>query len=68
MWQLAFVATSAALGEPLAAIESSLDEQAARAGALLDVLRTEGREARARAMAQHLAAVASDLGAMEPTW
>ena len=68
MWQLAFVATSAALGEPLDVIESSLGEQAARARALLDVLRTEGRQARARAMAQHLAAVAADLDAMVPTW
>ncbi len=68
MWQLAFVATSAALGEPLDAIESSLGEQAAGVGVLLDVLRTEARPARARAMAQHLAAVAADLDAMGPSW
>jgi len=68
MWQLAFVATSAALGEPLDAIEASLGQEAARAGALIEVLRTEGRQARARAMAQHLATVAADLDAMEPRW
>jgi len=65
MWQHAFVATSAALGEPMDAIVSSLGpDQAPVAGALIDALRAESRQQRARAMAQHLAAVAADVDAM----
>ncbi len=69
MWQQVFVAMSAMLGEPVDEIVAALgDEHAARCGALLEALRAESRQVRARAMAQHLAAVAADVDAMELSW
>ncbi len=69
MWQHTFVAMSAVLGEPVDEIVSALgDEHAARCGALLEALRTESRQVRARTMAQHLASVAADVEAMELSW
>ncbi len=69
MWQHAFVATCAVLGEPIDAIVLALgDDHAARCGALFEALRSETRQVRARAMAQHLASVAADVDAMELSW
>ena len=68
MWQNAFVAMSVAMGEPLDDALAALGEDAESVAALASALRSESREKRARAMAQHLAALAADLDAMEATW
>lgn len=67
-WQNAFVAMSAAIGEPLDAALGALGEEASAVRALESVLRSSDREKRARALAQHLAPIATELGAMEATW
>jgi len=67
-WQHAFLATSAALGEPIDDAVAALGDEAKIAGALEATLRTGTREARARAIAQHLAPIAAELDAMEATW
>jgi hypothetical protein len=68
MWQSAFVAMSVTLGESLDDALAALGEEAHHARALENVLRTDQRDKRARAIAQHLAPIASDLDAMETTW
>jgi len=67
-WQLAFLATSVASGESVDQAVGALGDEKARASALEATLRTGTREARARAMAQHLAPVVAELDAMEATW
>ena len=65
-WQNAFVATSVALGVSVDDAASSLEEPHIVEG-LVHLLKMGTREARARAIAQHLAPVASELEAMEAT-
>ncbi len=67
-WQHVFLATSAAIGETIDDAVAALGDEAKIAGALESTLRTGTREARARAIAQHLAPVAAELEAMEATW
>lgn len=67
-WELAFLATSVAVGEPLDAALAALPAGEKSAAPLASVLRTGTREARARAIAQHLAPVVAELDAMEATW
>ena len=66
-WQHAFVATSVAIGVPVDDAAAAL-EDASTVGSLVATLKTGTREARARAIAQHLAPVAAELEAMEATW
>jgi hypothetical protein len=66
-WQHAFVATSVALGVSVDDAVSALDEPHV-VEALVHLLKMGTREARARAIAQHLAPVATELEAMEATW
>ncbi len=68
MWQNAFVAMSVAMGESLDDALAALGDDAQSVAALASALRSESREKRARAMAQHLATLAADLDAMETTW
>lgn len=68
MWQNAFVALSVAMGESLDDALAALGDDARQVAALESALRTESREKRARALAQHLAAVAAELDAMEAKW
>lgn len=67
-WQLAFLATSVAIGETVDDAVSALGDEKARAAALEATLRTGAREARARALAQQLAPVVAEIDAMEATW
>ena len=67
-WQLAFLATSVAIGESVDQAVAALGDEKTRAAALEATLRSGAREARARAMAQHLAPVVAELDAMEATW
>ncbi|HEY1958728.1 MAG TPA: hypothetical protein VGH28_24100 [Polyangiaceae bacterium] len=67
-WQLAFVATSVALGETVDGAVAALGDDKLRTAALETLLRTGTREARARALAQQLAPVVAELDAMEATW
>ena len=67
VWQHAFLATSAALGVAIDDALAAIDDPRA-VEALVETLKTGTREARARAMAQHLAPVAAELEAMEATW
>jgi hypothetical protein len=66
-WQHAFVATSVAIGLSVDDAVSALDDPHVVEG-LVDLLKTGTREARARAIAQHLATVATELESMETTW
>jgi hypothetical protein len=66
-WQDAFLATSVAIGVSVDDALEALNETDSTAS-LARTLRTASREARARAMAQHLASVAAELDAMEATW
>ena len=66
-WQDAFVATSVAIGVSVDDAASALDDPHV-VEALVHLLKTGTREARARAIAQHLAPVAAELDAMEATW
>jgi len=66
-WQHAFVATSVAIGVSVDDAISALDDASA-VQAFASTLKTGTREARARAIAQQLAPVASELEAMEATW
>jgi hypothetical protein len=65
VWQEAFVAVSAVLGEPLEASISALGEVASmRVAALVSGLRSPSRSARAEAMARAATEVARDLERM----
>ena len=66
-WQHAFIATSVAIGVSVDDAASGLDDPHAVEG-LIHLLKMGTREARARAIAQHLAPVAAELEAMEATW
>jgi hypothetical protein len=66
-WQNAFIATSVALGVPVKEAASALEDPHVVEG-LIHLLAMGTREARARAIAQHLAPVATELEAMEATW
>ncbi len=66
MWETAFVAMSVAIGESLDHVQAALGES--RAAPLIQALRDESREKRARAIAQHLAPIAADIDAMELPW
>ena len=66
-WQHAFVATSVALGVSVDDALGALDDPRA-VESFASTLKSGTREARARAIAQHLAPVASELEAMEATW
>ncbi len=68
MWQLAFVATSIALGESLDDALRALDDEAISRHPFIKALRSESRETRARALAEHLAPIAADVEASELTW
>jgi hypothetical protein len=64
-WETAFVAVSAALGEPYdRAIDALGDAGAIRAGEIVHALRASRRSARARALANALASVAREIDAM----
>ena len=68
-WERAFVAMSAALGEPHEAACRALgDEGTVRAGALVAGLRSEQRRERVRVLAEALAEVARGLGTMDLRW
>jgi hypothetical protein len=66
-WQHAFLATSVAIGVSVDDALAGLDDPRA-VEPLASTLKTGTREARARAIAQHLAPVATELEAMEATW
>lgn len=66
-WQHAFVATSVALGVSVDDAASALEDPHPVEG-LIHSLKMGTREARARAIAQHLAPVAAEIEAMEATW
>ena len=66
-WQHAFVATSVAIGVSVDDAVAAL-EDASVVGSLVNTLKTGTREARARAIAQHLAPIATEIEAMEATW
>lgn len=68
MWETAFIAMSVAIGETLDDAQAALGESASRAAPLIQALRDESREKRARAIAQHLAPIAADIDAMELPW
>jgi hypothetical protein len=68
MWQTAFVAMSVTLGESVDDALAALGDHASAAGALAQRLRSESRETRARALAEHLAPIAADIEATEATW
>jgi len=68
-WESAFVAMSAAVGEPLEASCRALGEAGAlRAGSIVRALQARDRGARARALADVLARVARDVDGMGFTW
>ncbi len=67
-WQHAFLATSVAIGEPLVDALAALGDEGKIAAGLESTLRTGTREARARAIAQHLAPIAAEIDSMEATW
>lgn len=67
-FELAFLAASVAFGESVDDALAALGDGAVRARALEPVLRTGSREARARALAQHLAPVVAEMQAMEIAW
>jgi hypothetical protein len=62
-WQRAYVAMGAALGEPLEDLLGSLDG-AEQVGDLADVLASDDRAARGRALGAVLMAIAHDLEEM----
>jgi hypothetical protein len=66
-WQNAFVATSVAIGVSVEDAASALEDPHAVEG-LIHLFKMGTREARARAIAQHLAPIAAELEAMEATW
>ncbi len=66
-WQHAYLATSVAIGVSIDDALGGLDDPRA-VEPLASALKTGTREARARAIAQHLAPVATELEAMEATW
>ena len=66
-WQHAFVATSVAIGVSVDEAIGALEDPHVVEG-LIHMMKTGTREARARAIAQHLAPVAAELEAMEATW
>ena len=68
MWQTAFVAMSLAVKESLDDVLAALGDPPAAVGTLAVRLRSESREERARAIAEHLAPIASDIEALEATW
>jgi len=64
-WGPAYLAVSAALGEPLEGAVASLgDEGAAQAAGLLKAMRSPSRDVRARALAQALEPLAVAVDAM----
>ena len=67
MWQQAYIAMSLAVGEPLDGALGALDDWA-RAVPLVNALRSDSREARARALAAELAIIATDIEGLEVTW
>src|SRR5262249_9563928 len=66
-WQHAFVATSVAIGGSVDDAVAAIDDPRA-VESFASTLKTGTREARARAIAQHLAPVAAEIEAMEATW
>ncbi len=64
-WEGAFVAVSAALGEPREAVHAALGEAgAARAAEIARALQSPSRGARARVIAEVLGALARDVDAL----
>lgn len=68
MWQTAFIAMSLAVKESLDDALAALGDTPAPAAAFVARLQSESREGRARAIAEHLAPIASDIEAVEATW
>jgi hypothetical protein len=68
MWQLSFVAMSVTLGEPLEAALITLGHESVTTSQLVVDIRSQNREARARALAEHLAPIAAEVEALELTW
>ncbi len=68
MWQLSFVAMSVAVGEALEDALVALGDESVRTSPLVTALRSESRDARARALAEHLAPIAAEVEALELTW
>jgi len=67
MWQLSFIAMSIAVGESLDDALRALGDDAPH-HPLVSALRSESREARARAVAEQLAPIAAVVEASELTW
>jgi hypothetical protein len=64
-WEPAYLAVSVVLGEPLeVAVDSLGDEGMARAGALIEALRSPSRDTRARALAHAVSKVARAVDAV----
>jgi hypothetical protein len=68
MWQLSFVAMSIALGESLEDALAALGDESVSTSPLVTALRSQSRDARVRALADHLAPIAAEVEALELTW